>query len=146
MLASGALLTGAAFAAYHSASLAGRLLFSRVGDERRMLTVAGLLRERGDGRRRRGRLGGARRRRPAVVGFALSPIVPTALSLAGRNAPGRSATAVSLVTTIGYSAFVAGPPLVGALAGLTSLRTALVPVVGSTAAIALLARRLPRPR
>ena len=80
-----------------------------------------------------------------VVGFALSPIVPTALSLAGRSAPGRSATAVSLVTTIGYSAFVAGPPLVGALAGLTSLRTALVPVVISTAAIALLARRLPRP-
>ena len=81
-----------------------------------------------------------------IVGFALSPVVPTALSLAGRSAPGRSATAVSLVTTIGYGAFVAGPPLVGALAGLTSLRAALVPVVASTAAIALLARRLPRPR
>ncbi len=74
---------------------------------------------------------------------ALAPIVPTALSLAGRNAPGRSATAVSFVTTIGYSAFVVGPPAVGALAGVTSLRTALIPVVASTAAIALLARRLP---
>ena len=77
-----------------------------------------------------------------VVGFALAPIVPTALSLAGRNAPGRSATAVSLVTTIGYSAFVLGPPAVGALAGVTSLRTALIPVVASTAMIALLARRV----
>ena len=62
-----------------------------------------------------------------MVGFALAPVVPTALSLAGRNAPGRSATAVSLVTTIGYSAFVLGPPAVGLLASATSLRTALDP-------------------
>jgi len=73
-------------------------------------------------------------------------VVPTALSLAGRNAPGRSATAVSLVTTVGYSAFVLGPPAVGLLAGVTSLRTALIPVVASTAMITLLARRVPRPR
>ena len=53
---------------------------------------------------------------------------------------------MSLVTTIGYGAFVAGPPLVGALAGLTSLRAALAPVIASTAAIALLAQRLPRSR
>jgi predicted MFS family arabinose efflux permease len=72
--------------------------------------------------------------------------VPTTLSLAGRSAPGRSATAVSLVTTIGDSAFVLGPPLVGALAGATSFRTALVPVVASTAAIALLARFAPLTR
>ena len=88
----------------------------------------------------------ARRRWPAagllVVGFALAPVVPTALSIAGRNAPGRSATAVSLVTTIGYGAFVLGPPAVGLLAGATSLRTALIPVVVSTAMIAVLARRV----
>jgi MFS family permease len=141
-LESGALLTGVALAAFHSASLAGRLVFSRPADERLVLTVAGLL-------------AGAAMAvvvaagSPAVaaaglllVGFALAPVVPTALSLAGRSAPGRSATAVSLVTTIGYSAFVLGPPAVGALAGATSLRTALVPVVVSTAAIALLARRV----
>jgi len=77
-----------------------------------------------------------------VVGFALAPIVPTALSIAGRSAPGRSATAVSLVTTVGYSAFVLGPPVVGVLASVTSLRTALIPVVLSTASIAILARRV----
>ena len=75
-------------------------------------------------------------------GFALAPIVPTALSRAARHAPGRSATAVSLVTTVGDGAFVAGPPLVGLLAEATSLRTALVPVVASTAMIAVLARRV----
>ncbi len=146
VLASGALLTGAALAAFHSASVAGRLLLPRIGDERRMLIAAGLLASAAMAVVVAAGSAAVAAVALLVVGFALSPIVPTALSLAGRSAPGRSATAVSLVTTIGYGAFVAGPPLVGALAGLTSLRTALVPVVISTAAIALLARRLPRPR
>jgi predicted MFS family arabinose efflux permease len=140
VLASGSLLTGAALAAFHGASLVGRLVFGRMRDERRVLTIAGLLASAGmavvvaAGSAVLAAVG------LLVVGFALSPVVPTALSLAGRSAPGRSGTAVSLVTTIGYSAFVAGPPLVGALAGLTSLRVALAPIVVSTAAIALLAR------
>jgi predicted MFS family arabinose efflux permease len=146
VLESGALVTGVALAAFHGASLIGRLTFSRANDDRLVLTVAGLL------------AGAAMAvvvlaSSPAVaaagllvVGFALAPVVPTALSIAGRNAPGRSATAVSLVTTVGYSAFVLGPPAVGALAGITSLRTALIPVVVSTATIAVLARRVPRTR
>ena len=145
-LASGTLLTGAALAAYHGASLVGRLVFARVDGERLVLTIAGMLASAG-------MLVVVAAGSPVlaaagllIVGFALSPVVPTALSLAGRSAPGRSATAVSLVTTIGYGAFVAGPPFVGALAGLTSLRAALVPVVVSTAAIALLALRLPSRR
>jgi MFS family permease len=145
VLASGALLTGAALAAFHAASLTGRLLFARLVDargERFVLTVAGLLASAA-------MVVVVAARVPAlagvgllVVGLALAPVVPTALSLAGRNAPGRSATAVSLVTTVGYSAFVLGPLLVGLLAGATSLRVALVPVVGSTAMIAVLARRV----
>jgi MFS family permease len=140
VLASGTLLTGVAFAAYHGASLTGRLLFARVADERLVLTVAGLLASAGMAVVVAAGSAVIAAAGLLIVGFALSPIVPTALSLAGRSAPGRSATAVSLVTTIGYGAFVAGPPLVGALAGLTSLRVALAPVVASTAAIALLAR------
>jgi MFS family permease len=143
-LASGTLLTGAALAAFHGASLAGRVVFARVGDERLVLTVAGLLASAAMAVVVAAGSAVVAAAGLLIVGFALSPIVPTALSLAGRSAPGRSATAVSLVTTIGYGAFVAGPPLVGALAGLTSLRTALAPVVASTAAIALLARLLPR--
>jgi MFS family permease len=146
ILASGSLLTGVAFAAYHGASLIGRLLFGRATDERRVLTIAGLLASAGMIVVVAAHTAVLAAAGLLIVGFALSPIIPTALSIAGRSAPGRSATAVSLVTTIGYGAFVAGPPLVGALAGLTSLRTALAPVVASTAAIALLARRLPGPR
>jgi len=139
-LGSGALLTGVALAAFHGASMAGRLVFSRATDDRKVLTIAGLLASAamalvvaagGPGLAAAGLL---------VVGFALAPIVPTALSIAGRSAPGRSATAVSVVTTVGYSAFVLGPPLVGLLASATSLRAALIPVVASTASIALLAR------
>ena len=142
VLESGALLTGVALAAFHTASLTGRLVFARPADERLVLTVAGLLAAAAMGVVVVARAPAVAAAGLLVVGFALAPIVPTALSLAGRSAPGRSATAVSLVTTIGYSAFVVGPPAVGALASVTSLRTALIPVVASTAAIALLARRV----
>jgi MFS family permease len=146
VLASGLLVTGVAIAAFHAASLAGRLVWARVVDasgERFVLTLAGLLASAGMALTVAAQAPAVAAAGLLVVGFALAPIVPTALSLAGRSAPGRSATAVSLVTTVGYGAFVAGPPLVGVLAQATSLRVALIPVVASTAAIALLARRVP---
>jgi Major Facilitator Superfamily len=139
-LGSGALLTGAALAAFHAASMAGRLVFSRATDDRKVLTLAGLLASAAMALMVAANAPGLAAAGLLVVGFALAPIVPTALSIAGRSAPGRSATAVSVVTTVGYSAFVLGPPLVGLLASATSLRTALIPVVASTASIALLAR------
>jgi MFS family permease len=140
VLESGSLLTGVALAAFHTASLTGRLVFSRPADERLVLTVAGLLASAAMAVVVVAEAPAVAAAGLLVVGFALAPIVPTALSIAGRNAPGRSATAVSLVTTVGYSAFVLGPPAVGALASVTSLRTALIPVVVSTAMIAVLAR------
>ncbi len=142
VLESGSLLTGVALAAFHSASLIGRLVFSTPADERLVLTIAGLLASAAMAVVVVARAPAVAAVGLLVVGFALAPVVPTALSIAGRNAPGRSATAVSLVTTVGYSAFVLGPPVVGLLAGATSLRTALIPVVVSTAMIALLARRV----
>ena len=142
VLESGALLTGVALAAFHTASLIGRLVFSRPSNERTVLTIGGLLASAAMAVVVLAEEPALAAAGLLVVGFALAPIVPTALSLAGRNAPGRSATAVSLVTTVGYSSFVLGPPIVGALAQVTSLRVALVPVVASTAMIAVLARRV----
>jgi hypothetical protein len=52
-------------------------------------------------------------------------VIPTVLSLAGRSARGRAGAAVSLVTTLDDWAFVLGPPVIGAIAGATTLRTAL---------------------
>lgn len=39
-----------------------------------------------------------------LVGFAIAPVVPTTLSLAGRSAPGRSGQAVATTTAAGYGA------------------------------------------
>jgi predicted MFS family arabinose efflux permease len=139
---------GLSLAAFHAASLGGRLVFARITDargERLVLTVAGLLAAAAMAvlvAAGSPVLGGAAL---LLVGFALAPVIPTVLSLAGRSAPaGRAGAAVSLVTTVGYSAFVLGPPAVGALAQATSLRAALSLVILTTAAFAALAwRRAP---
>jgi MFS family permease len=65
----------------------------------------------------------------AVVGLGLSNLVPTFFSAAGQM-PGKSAgTAIAAVATMGYSGFLAGPPLIGFAAELTSLAMALGLVV-----------------
>jgi predicted MFS family arabinose efflux permease len=138
----GTVAAGASIAGFHAASLAGRLSFARVGSDATIFTTAGLLAAAAmTGFVTAGSpvLAGAAL---LVVGFALAPVVPTALSLAGRSAPGRAGAAVALVTTVGYSAFVLGPPAVGALAGATSLRLALGSVVLTMVAFALLGRRV----
>lgn len=80
-----------------------------------------------------------------VVGSSLAPVVPVAYSLAGRATPHHGARAVALVTTVGYSAFIVGPFIVGGLGGPTSLRTALLLLIGTTLDIALLGRRIAAP-
>ncbi|MCA9874272.1 MAG: MFS transporter, partial [Anaerolineales bacterium] len=65
----------------------------------------------------------------AAVGAGLSIVVPLAFSVAG-NVPGLpSGAAIAGVATIGYAGFLAGPPIIGLLAELTSLRIALLVVM-----------------
>jgi len=145
LLGAGALLTGVGLALFHGASLLGRLLSDRAQHrlgEPNLITVAGT-------GATAGMLMVVLADAPALaalglflVGVSLAPVVPTALSVAGRADPRRSGAAVSLVTTVGYSAFVAGPPLAGALAAATSLRAALIPVLATSVALAVVARRL----
>jgi predicted MFS family arabinose efflux permease len=60
-----------------------------------------------------------------LVGLGLSVIVPIAYSTAGR-APGLSpGVGIGMVTTIGYSGFLFGPPIIGFLADWQDLRVAL---------------------
>jgi MFS family permease len=79
-----------------------------------------------------------------LFGLAVAPIVPSALSLAGRAAPGRSGQAVAITTAAGYSAFIVSPVLVGSLADVTGLRVALSLLVVTTLAVAALGVRWPR--
>jgi predicted MFS family arabinose efflux permease len=60
----------------------------------------------------------------AALGLGLSGVVPT-LFRAGANQPGVSTgPALSAVSSLGYLGFMAGPPLIGGVAQLTSLRLA----------------------
>jgi fucose permease len=82
----------------------------------------------------------------AVAGFAslgvgLGAIVPSAYSAAGRLPGVEVAAAVSTVAALSYSGFVFGPPLIGALSGLLTLRFALLVLPVLTGTIAVLTAR-----
>jgi cyanate permease len=86
----------------------------------------------------------------AVVGALLWGIgaslgFPVGMS-AGSDDPARAAARVSVISSIGYCAFLGGPPLIGLLGqSLTVLRalTAVVVLLGLAAAIAGALRPLP---
>ena len=60
-----------------------------------------------------------------IVGIGLSPVVPMAYSLAGNTKSLSPGVALAMVTTVGYSGFLFGPPIIGLLAQWQSLRVAL---------------------
>jgi MFS family permease len=63
-----------------------------------------------------------------ITGIGLSSIVPIAYSIAG-NAKGLPpGVGLAMVTTVGYSGFLFGPPIIGFLADWQSLRAALAMV------------------
>lgn len=73
----------------------------------------------------------------ALMGLGLSAVFPLTLRAAGAHGA-VGGPALAAVSTVGYAGFLAGPPLIGLLAGATSLRAALVPV----AALCVLAAAL----
>lgn len=79
----------------------------------------------------------------ALVGAGLAPIAPILFNAATR-VPGVSrAAAIASVTTIGYSGFIVGPPLIGSIATASSLPVALWVVVLAAALVAWGARFVP---
>lgn len=77
-----------------------------------------------------------------LVGAGLALVVPILYSAATR-VPGVSrAAAIASVSSIGYSGFLIGPPLIGAIAHHLSLTTAMGLVVLAAIALALGARRI----
>jgi hypothetical protein len=80
----------------------------------------------------------------ALIGFActgagFSTIFPIVCSVAGRRAGVNAQAGIATVTAFGYMGFVAGPPAIGLLAQVSSLRMALGFVVLLSAIAALLA-------
>jgi MFS family permease len=144
-LGAGSVLGGAAFALANAAMFAGRIanapLVARFGPAA-SLNVSGvglilatavlLLPGAPQGAGEAGPLAGPIPLAMAgfvLMGLAVAGVVPTALTAAGRLAPGSSgATAGRLMAAV-YVAFIVSPPLVGWLAERASLRAALL-VVG----------------
>jgi MFS family permease len=79
-----------------------------------------------------------------AVGAGLSTIFPTLLTAAGRLSGLSPAAAIAAVSAIGYTGFLAGPPLIGFVAEAISLRGGLALVGITSLLIVVFAGRLPR--
>ena len=64
-----------------------------------------------------------------ITGLGLSSIVPIAYSIAGNTKYLSPGVGLAMVTTVGYSGFLFGPPIIGFIADWQSLRLALGAVV-----------------
>ncbi|MDP4301459.1 MFS transporter [Leptothrix discophora] len=78
----------------------------------------------------------------ALIGAGLAPIVPILFNAASRVPGSSSAAAIAAVSSIGYSGFLIGPPLIGVIAHNWSLTAAMVVVVIAAGALAIGARRV----
>lgn len=61
-----------------------------------------------------------------LVGFGVSSVVPLVYSAAGKSTVMSSGVAIAAVSTIGFLGFLIGPPLIGFVAGMSSLRISFV--------------------
>ncbi|MDT4924330.1 MAG: hypothetical protein QOG01_2043 [Pseudonocardiales bacterium] len=77
-----------------------------------------------------------------LLGLGVGAVVPAAFSAAGRLPGVHPGVGVAAVSGLGWAGFVCGPPIIGQLAGATSLPTALALVPVLTAAIAIATRRV----
>jgi MFS family permease len=76
----------------------------------------------------------------AVFGLGLAPVVPVVLGATAEAGDSPAPVAIAGVTAIGYLGSFTGPPLVGVLAGVGSLPSALLLLVGVALTATLLAR------
>lgn len=75
------------------------------------------------------------------VGLGLSVIVPIAYSIAGNSSSVSPGVGLAMVTTVGYTGFLFGPPIIGFMADWQTLRIALVFVVLLFALMTILSNR-----
>lgn len=72
-----------------------------------------------------------------LAGLGMANIVPLLFAAAGRVPGVPASVGVAMAATMGYGAFLMGPPLIGFVAGAVSLRVALLLLVVSGLGIAL---------
>jgi MFS family permease len=77
-----------------------------------------------------------------VTGIGIGNIAPVLFAGGGRLEPDAPGRGIAAVTTLGYSGFLAGPPLIGFIAEGTSLGVAFLSIVAASIIIAVFARRV----
>jgi MFS family permease len=80
-----------------------------------------------------------------LVGLGVAVVAPLVFGAAARRSRHSAGHGIAAMATLGYGGFLMGPPVIGWLAHLTSLRTALLLLALLAAAIALLSRHLDEP-
>jgi MFS family permease len=75
-----------------------------------------------------------------LVGLGVSSVVPLVYSAAGRSRTMPAGVALAAVSTVGFAGFLLGPPLIGLVAGATSLRVSFAIIAVMGLAVAALAR------
>lgn len=78
----------------------------------------------------------------AIVGAGAANIVPILFTMAGNQKSMPAHLAVSAVTTLGYAGFLLGPPIIGFVAGGSSLQVAFLLIAIGIAACCLPAEKL----
>ena len=80
-----------------------------------------------------------------LVGFGVSSVVPLVYSAAGKSKMLSAGMALAAVSTIGFLGFLLGPPLIGLIAGATSLRISFCLVALMGLCVSLLASMRGKP-
>jgi MFS family permease len=74
-----------------------------------------------------------------LVGFGVSSVVPLVYGAAGKSKTMPAGVALAAVSTIGFLGFLVGPPVIGLLASLASLRLSFTLIAAMGLCVALLA-------
>ncbi|MCR6638889.1 MAG: hypothetical protein NVV82_07860 [Sporocytophaga sp.] len=73
-----------------------------------------------------------------LVGFGVSSVVPLAYGAAGKSTKVPTEIALTAVASIGFIGLLIGPPLIGLLAGVSSLRISFLAISFLGLSVALL--------
>jgi MFS family permease len=65
----------------------------------------------------------------ALVGLGVSSVIPIVYMIAGKSGVMKPSAALATVSTIGFTGFLAGPPVIGFIAHEIGLRLALILVI-----------------
>jgi MFS family permease len=76
-----------------------------------------------------------------LVGFGVSSVVPLVYSAAGKSKTMSAGVALAAVSTIGFMGFLIGPPVIGFIAGIASLRASFTLIAAMGLCVAIISTK-----